>query len=502
MTNKDIAVSYEGSDQVNWANVSPFTNNAEQFNALGLAILPIKAGNKTPHIQSFQKFPKSLSSSTIGQWISKWPSANIGLRAAKQGITVVDIDDAALVTEAIEHFGPTPLQAKTPSGGYHLFYRANGERQVIRWNSQPIDIKAGPGAYVLIEPSVTAKGQYRFISGSHADLADASTLPTIRPGALVTNRGSSAVIDTQKGQRNKALFQYLGPQARACDDWEALLDCAETWNSQQSEPLPSSEVAKTAQSVWKYEREGCNVIGMKSPGRMVSLSEDGIRDLGFRNPNARTLLDYIALVHSLDAEFPFSSAAVAEKSNLGWGKKRIDDALWWLVREGWLVHTFKGRPGKRANGNGNPHRFKFGPKFNWVKVSHNITNTPAPPVIEGEYSHAEQRLEPAKPRKPRSSKPRLRKLPEQPSLFADNNSRAITPAAACQCVRPGIQPENVCDCLAELWRPHGRYGYSQQEVADSIEISRPQLANVVQGRFGLSERSAALLGAFLADIAA
>jgi hypothetical protein len=61
----------------------------------------------------------------------------------------------------------------------------------------------------------------------------------------------------------------------------------------------------------------------------------------------------------------------------------------------------------------------------------------------------------------------------------------------------GIMPELVRDQVRDRWRASG---LRQDQVAERAGISRPQLANALQGRFGLSPDAAARLRAALASL--
>jgi hypothetical protein len=82
---------------------------------------------------------------------------------------------------------------------------------------------------VVAPPSRVAKGNYQFIQGSLDDLASLPTLndaPTLIPTATDLNHMRDG------SGRNDALFKLLGRAVRSCDDFDQLLDYAQTQNAQ------------------------------------------------------------------------------------------------------------------------------------------------------------------------------------------------------------------------------------------------------------------------------
>ena len=159
----------------------PFGAEALNIRGHGLCPIPIKLHKKTPLVR-YRSLKYPYSPQTVKSLAPKHPSANIGiiLDLCDPRLTVVDIDDPAFIQTMITRCGHTPLQVSTPSGGRHLYYRHNGEKQSIRLNGEPVDVKAGRG-YVLIPPSHNGLAEYKFFRGSWAEL---SNLPAATPGVL------------------------------------------------------------------------------------------------------------------------------------------------------------------------------------------------------------------------------------------------------------------------------------------------------------------------------
>jgi Bifunctional DNA primase/polymerase, N-terminal len=137
-------------------DTGPFAAAALELRRQGLFPIPLGGEDgKRPLIVRFTKMHKP-SLATVEKWGKRWPRAAIGIvTGAVSGIVVVDIDsdDPAVWAMVIERFGDTPLKIRTPSNGWHLYYRSNGERNRNLRSELPVDIK-GTGGQVAAPPSV------------------------------------------------------------------------------------------------------------------------------------------------------------------------------------------------------------------------------------------------------------------------------------------------------------------------------------------------------------
>ena len=130
--------------------------------ARGFEVFPIKAGAKFPPL--WKEWP-GRSSATIP---ANWPDgANVGVHCT--GLIVLDVDvknrgyDSLLALELGDTPLPATLEASTPSGGRHLFYRLPDGHPGVPNRAGAlgpgIDIKSTRG-YVLGVGSRTAAGEY------------------------------------------------------------------------------------------------------------------------------------------------------------------------------------------------------------------------------------------------------------------------------------------------------------------------------------------------------
>jgi hypothetical protein len=105
----------------------------------------------------------STDEATIRAWWKRWPQANVAI--ALDGLVVVDVDPRngapADRDEIAAMLGPGPetAEAITGGGGRHLYFRARDGLQPPGSLAPGIDVKSGPGAYVVAPPSVHANGR-------------------------------------------------------------------------------------------------------------------------------------------------------------------------------------------------------------------------------------------------------------------------------------------------------------------------------------------------------
>lgn len=100
----------------------------------------------------------------IADWWDRWPDANIGFSPGQVGMMVVDLDaghDPAFAGTLPK----TALEQTTPSGGRHLFYEL-GLNETCKSPagkvSPYVDIRSH-GAYVILPPSSSESGYYRWV---------------------------------------------------------------------------------------------------------------------------------------------------------------------------------------------------------------------------------------------------------------------------------------------------------------------------------------------------
>lgn len=233
-------------------------SQAFQYAVRGYSILPI-GRDKHPLVSSWKQYQKTAADEQeIESWWKKNPNANIGIVTGKiSGITVIDVDMDGTNHVPIEMF-PETLTIKTPSGGYHLFYKY-AEGFTVSANAYPqfphVDIRSD-GGFVVAAPSICeyTKNKKR-IKGSYAVIKN---LPLAEfPVSLFSNGSAKETKKTplktlkeiQKMRdgdgRNSTITSMIGkllllsPADKWDDDvWTTILG----FNATMEHPLPLKEL--------------------------------------------------------------------------------------------------------------------------------------------------------------------------------------------------------------------------------------------------------------------
>jgi Bifunctional DNA primase/polymerase, N-terminal/Primase C terminal 1 (PriCT-1) len=357
----------------------PFAESALELAERGLAVIPCPADDgKSPRgaVSGYDRWKGCPGSKTIRRFAAEWGDANIGIITSLSGVTIADVDDAGRdVDEIIKRAGDTPLIIRTPSGGRHLWYRSNGERNAnLRPSGLAVDVKGSASGIVIVPPSYrrTTGVPYVFERGSWDDLY---RLPFARPGSLsVHSLGRFAPrLAVERGQRNDELFKIALREVRHCDDLESLVDAVVTINDGLPEPLPMKEVTRLAISVWGYETAGKNWAGQEP--RAV-LAQDTVKLLSMAKggSDAITLFSNILVAHgarhSRGEPFAISPDAMSG-TVLPWSAGRIRRARQALIELGFLIEHHHG-----GSSRGDPSLFRFAERG--FRLNYNVIEHPRP----------------------------------------------------------------------------------------------------------------------------
>ncbi|MFO0881414.1 MAG: bifunctional DNA primase/polymerase [Gemmataceae bacterium] len=158
-----------------------FLSAALAYAARGWRILPLRDNSKVPRLS---KWPEKATTdeTTIRQWWTSWPEANLGLTCGPaSNVLALDIDGQNGLEELArleQVLGPLPrtVTSQTPSGGQHrLFLWPTGNKALgnrTRIDKLPIDVRA-EGGQIVLPSSRTSKGVYRWlISPEECQLAE------------------------------------------------------------------------------------------------------------------------------------------------------------------------------------------------------------------------------------------------------------------------------------------------------------------------------------------
>ncbi len=217
----------------------------------------------------------------IRQWWGRWPTAMIGMPTGEPaGVFVIDVDvdpargkdGEAALADLVRRHGPLPdtVEAMTPRGGRHLYFRHPRDGARIPCSAgklaDSIDVR-GDGGYVILPPSTMPGGRgYCWEGSSDPDEGVRAAAPPdwllalvvapaeTAPAAPLADEDAAAI---EAGARNDTLFR-LGRSLRAKGlSAAAILAALQAENGARcNPPLDDAEVRQIASSA-----------ATKAPGR-------------------------------------------------------------------------------------------------------------------------------------------------------------------------------------------------------------------------------------------
>ena len=350
-----------------------FRAAAVDYYRAGLSVIPTggESGKKPCECGFMQFARKRPHRKTLERWIQTRPTANIGIMAGPvSNLTLVDLDGPLLET-ALAEFGDTPVITQTPRGGYHLYYRFNGERHTNRLNGAAIDVRgAGGTPLVIAPPSIRPDDfkRYEFLSGGVADFV---RLPVARRGSLplvydAPKRPAKNWSEMQDGDgRNPRLFQCA---LRLASQYprEEVIDRALAANGNFEMPLPLDEALKAIHSALDYEVRGENWVGQEARAQIAATELDSLGG----HSDAALLLMRLRVAHGWRDGGEFFLANAMSKT-FGWGLERFRNARDFLADTGFLIRVHPGGDGRHS-----PPIYRLPQKVSEIHT--NITITPPP----------------------------------------------------------------------------------------------------------------------------
>jgi len=314
------------------ASSNAFSDWQPEYAAHGIATFPVEVNpdRKKPMVSNYGRFGLPASAGIA----KKYPDATaIGFMVGRRtGLSIVDVDtpDERVLVEALDRHGPTPIIVRSGSGHHQAWYRHNGEKRLIRPESdKPIDI-LGSG-FVVAPPSRGIRGDYRFVQGG---LDDIGSLPVMRNVAIpqdvkpgFTPAQPEVVVE---GNRDNQLWRHCMRQAHCCDDFEALLNVARTANEGYLPPMPDADVVKTAKSAWGYTERGENRVGQTGAWFQKPQAQSLARD-----PYLFALIAWLKAENGPASEFWITNGFAA--CHLGWPLDKLQKARNRAIKDGWIV---------------------------------------------------------------------------------------------------------------------------------------------------------------------
>jgi len=227
---------------------------------LGLKVLPVSRTTKAPLV-AHGAYEATGDEETIRSWWKNWPEANLAI--ALEGLVVVDVDprnggpaDRDELAERLGRWPDTP-EAITGGGGRHLYFRARDGSHPAGHLATGVDVKSGPGAYVVAPPSIHSSGRRYTWDGLADPLEMLRNLPPAPDWVYRRTTGPrDAVPDDApipEGQRNDTLLR-LGCALRRRGLSAAAIKAALLVENRRrcQPPLPDDEVRRIAESCGRY----------------------------------------------------------------------------------------------------------------------------------------------------------------------------------------------------------------------------------------------------------
>lgn len=192
----------------------------------GVPVFPCVPGEKRPLTRrGFHDATTDLDQ--VSAWWGRWPGANLAIPTGPaSGIEVVDIDIGSTGSgfpafqrvrcEGLVH-GWAAL-VRTPSGGLHIYFRADASREQPSWQAPKTQIDfRGTGGYILAPPSQVRQpdGRLRSYELQSTGLVEPSPVDASRLRSFLDPRPSLTQQDRMVPRR--------GPDVQRLGRWVATL---------------------------------------------------------------------------------------------------------------------------------------------------------------------------------------------------------------------------------------------------------------------------------------
>jgi hypothetical protein len=225
--------------------MTDYLDAAVRYARRGWAVFPCKPGSKEPAtVHGFHDATTDVG--RVERFWARRPDMNVAVATGGDGPDVLDVDVAhgkpgyqSLHAAIRADLVPPPMGwIATPSGGMHLYYCGDSQRN----GSLPdhgLDFR-GEGGYVVTAPSHVGGGRYMVVSPwgverAHLDFARlrehlaprAEARPRLGHGLEPgTDHLAAWVADQKPGNRNRATF-WAACRAAEADDSDALAAIAD-----------------------------------------------------------------------------------------------------------------------------------------------------------------------------------------------------------------------------------------------------------------------------------
>ncbi len=210
----------------------------------------VKTVNKRAFETGYPDNPLTLED--YNDWRSLGNTVGI-MTGVKGGIYVVDVDDIEKATETLLRWElPATLLVKTPSGGYHYYFRYDGEPLPRKIRPFPgIDL-LGKGGYANCH--LDPKGNYSHYQVEHIAQMPENLLSDWRQAASEGRKQDGH--SNREGARNETLASFCGSWFKQGMPYAQVMQAAQTWGQNCIPPMDPNEVANVVNSVSRYHAPG------------------------------------------------------------------------------------------------------------------------------------------------------------------------------------------------------------------------------------------------------
>ena len=324
-----------------------FRAEMARLHQMNFELLPLGGGEdgKKPLISGWAD--KNLTLSQVLGPMHRRGMAMYGIRLDGLAVVDCDTDDPDLVADLEARFGPSPVHIRTPRGR-HLYYLLNEKGPNLRGEGLPVDIKAGPRAYVAGPHSIRPDGgMYTPLKGvlgvDALSALKSSTHPPVVPVS------SSGLIPT--GTRHAELVKFAMQRVSKVSCLEELNTELHQFRNERCETpktMPDSELEGIADWAWKCRLENRLFTGRTSSFSLDRLAMDLLRG---KPAQEDALALYVRLVdmhgHSPGKTFPLHHKAMREAGLTSLSRERFRTARQALQEVGLLKLVGKHQAGRK-----------------------------------------------------------------------------------------------------------------------------------------------------------
>lgn len=280
---------------------------------LGLAVFPVKSWGK-----SINEFKAPLTkngfkdattdATTIENWWTRYPNANIGIATGSRsgGLVAIDmdvdedkgIDGRYMLRQWESDHGALPEDtwlAITGRGGYHYFFQDSSEVCCRTGLYEGIDIR-GEGGYIVAPPSLHFNGNHYEWEQQPGDYDLVTSCPIIKeflhPSKVSEHKGYQVPEQIPDGERTNALIAMIGSSKAKGWSEDAIKVAVKAENDLKCvPPLTDQELERfvfpALKRGWKVEKP----YYQNSGGSEGEKSNFGIIGI-FEKPDEKSLLPF------------------------------------------------------------------------------------------------------------------------------------------------------------------------------------------------------------------